>query len=147
MAAMGLASDVRASTDQATPAIAGAAWIPGEATCFSTPSFSNRVTNTGCAGSRSWLVPIHSIRTGVPLTVTHFLDASSGGAGAAPQCRFVRRVANDSSGSLGGLVAVGGTQISLGSVAMTPSASDTLHVDCTLAQNGRGLTSVHWFVP
>ncbi|HEY8943397.1 MAG TPA: hypothetical protein VIM73_04000 [Polyangiaceae bacterium] len=142
---MALASDVRA-IDQSTPAIAGRAWLPGEAGCFSTPSFSNRVTNTACAGSRSWLVPITTNRFVVGISVNHTIRASSAGAGAAPQCRFVMRNASDSSGSLGGLVSVGTLSL-LGSPLVTPSSGETLHVDCTLAQNGRGLTSVNWFVP
>jgi hypothetical protein len=58
----------------------------------------------------------------------------------------VRRVASDTSGTLGGLFNVG-TATNLGTVGVTPMNGESLHVDCTLSQNGRGLTSVHWFTP
>jgi hypothetical protein len=131
-----VAGDVRA---ESIPAIAGAAWLPGEATCFSTPSFSNRVTNTACAGSRSWLVPIH-VRPSANLEVR----ASSAGAGAAPQCRTVHRSGTDASVSLGGLVGVGADTL-LANHNVNVS-SQTIHIDCTLAQNAKGLSAIRWTI-
>ena len=149
MGMMALASDASA-LEQSTPAIAGRPWIFGEASCFSSPAHSSRITNTGgtgCpnpTGGKSWFVPIHAIQPAVPQTVTHFVRASAGGSGTAPSCKFVRRSATDSSGQLGAPTDVTGALISLGSVQVTPSAGDTLHVDCILFANGKGLTSVKW---
>jgi hypothetical protein len=142
---MALASNVSA-IDHSVPAHAGHAWLPTEINCFTTPSFSNKVTNT-CPNPRSWLVPITTHRAGVPISASHQVFASSAGAGTAPSCRIVYRTAADGSGSVGAPVNVNGATASLGTVTITPGAGESLHVDCLLAQNGKALTSVNWFIP
>jgi hypothetical protein len=140
-----LASDVGA-VDHSIPAIAGRPWLPGDANCFTTGSFSNKVVNT-CATARSWLVPITTHRHGIPINANHVVRASSTGAGTAPTCRFVHRTAGDAWGLLGDAKPVNGATINLGEVFITPSGGESLQVDCSLAPNGRGLTSVNWAIP
>jgi hypothetical protein len=151
MGMMALASDASALV-QSTPAVAGRPFIAAEAGCFSSPGFSSRITNTGAippntcpsAGSKSWFIPIHAIQPAAPEGVTHSLWASSAGAGTAPTCRFIRRNPQDSGGHTGGAVQVTGALIFLGNTLVAPAQGDTVHVDCLLVQNGRGMTSVKW---
>jgi hypothetical protein len=119
------------------PAIAGHAWLPGEASCFSTPSFSNGVQNS-CSGYRSFLIPI--VNTQGPDISVQF-HASAMGNGSAPNCRYVIRGQDDSSLSLGSSTSVDTTEKYLGSAML--HAKDTVHVDCSFpASPTRKLTSV-----
>jgi hypothetical protein len=152
MGMMALASDASALV-QSTPAVAGRPFLAAEAGCFSSPGFSSRITNTGAippntcpnpGTSKAWLIPIHAVQPAAPESVNHSLWASSAGTGTAPICRFVRRNPQDSGGQTGGPVNVTGTNNFLGNVLVTPAQGDTVHVDCFMAQGGRGMTSVKW---
>jgi hypothetical protein len=141
----GLASQAKADT---VPGLAGAAWLAGEATCFTKASFSSAVRNTACSGNRSWLVPMTLSWSG-----TTVFRASSTFAGGmcgtnpciptlpAPTCRYVVRDSKDVELKLGAATAVG-TTTSLGSFSVPANASG--HVDCILPQNSYGLTQVRW---
>lgn len=131
-----------ATTSVSLPGIAGAAWIPSESTCFSTPSTSNRVTNTGCSGGHAWLVPMSFTANSSAGSSLSFA-ASGAGSGTAAQCKYVVRATNDTSVSVGSTASISGSDIFVGSfVVGAGSVNRTLHMDCVLFQNGFGLTAV-----
>jgi hypothetical protein len=127
------------------PAMAGRPYIPSEATCFSTPGFSNRVSNPGCPNNRSWLIPLPLRWTGQ----TWFRASSTHPAPPAipvlpdPVCRYVLRAPDDASVSLGNPVTITGQNILLGSPTVS-SNTTTGHIDCMFPQNSSALTQVKW---
>lgn len=135
-AVMAAAGHVRADS---LPAIAGSPFLQSDAVCFTKLGSSNSVTNTGCSGTRTWLIPMV-----VKPTVQLRVFASARGTGTAPTCRAFTRSGNDGSITIGSPFAVG-LDTPLGNFGVTDSHS-TGHVDCLLTQNGKGMGGVRWVV-
>jgi hypothetical protein len=144
MGAMGLTATTpleAGSIQHTMPAVAGHSWLPSEASCFTNGSFSNAVQNTGCSGIRTWFVPVP---LQVAFTETNLeFRATSNGTGTAVTCRYVLRSQNDAHISLGSSTTIGSDTV-IGAPT-TIGAFNTAHYDCSLTQNGKRLTSVHWF--
>ena len=122
------------------PALAGKAWDPDEAVCFTSGFFSSGIRNTACAGSLTWVIPMTLSQT----ITYHFRASATTGVQASPSCRFVLRSVGDGNVALGTATFVDGANQYLGQANVTNNTTAG-HIDCLMppAPN-KTLTQIRW---